>query len=172
MVDLQLRCLVSLWLLEDAAAARLIKAMLPYCSNLNYAGPDAAYTALTSAASRGRLQAMRLLHAAGASVHFESSSGSAMHMAAQSGSVAEVKWLLAAGVGTHSLDADGMLPLHTACNWGKAELVRYLLDLPDAAASDLHAQSHKGLAPLHCAARAEAGGDSVVHLLLQRRRAR
>jgi Ankyrin repeats (3 copies) len=50
--ELQFKCLSSACAgLNDAAAAKMIRVMLPYCSNLDYAGPDSPHTALTNAAS-------------------------------------------------------------------------------------------------------------------------
>jgi ankyrin repeat protein len=112
-----------------------------------------------------QLQVVQLLYTAGANVHYRSSAGTAMHMAAHSGSTALVKWLQSVGVDTCTCDAEGMLPLHTACHNTQPGLVQYLLSLPNAA-DDMHRENCFGLTPLHCAAR--EGADSVMQLLLQR----
>jgi ankyrin repeat protein len=80
-----------------------------------------------------------------------------------------------------------LLPLHVACGFSHFDMVRYLLDLPGAAA-DVHARTVEGLTPLHLAVAAPrqpvrstlspqqaaqqtaatAGAERVVQLLLQR----
>jgi ankyrin repeat protein len=152
--------------LSDAAAARVTRALLPYCSSDSLTQPDTefGYTALAYALSQGKLQVARALHAASADVHCTTEQGTVMHSAVESESLAVVKWLQSVGVDPRAVNDDGELPLHLASQYRDADVVRYLLDLPNAA-DDLQAQCHSGLAPLHYAA---GEADSIVELLLQR----
>jgi ankyrin repeat protein len=155
--------------LSDALAARVVRALLPYCSSGSLTQPDAEfnYTAFTYALSQGKLQVARALHAAGADVHCTTDQGTAMHSAVESESLAVVKWLQSVGVDPRAANENGALPLHLACQYFNADVVRYLLDLPGAA-DDLQAQCHSGLTPLHYAVGEAGQAHSIVELLLQR----
>jgi ankyrin repeat protein len=151
--------------LDDAAAAEVVKALLPYCSNVNLS--DGAYTALGFALSQSKLQVARALHAAGADVHCTVCSTA--HIAAKCGSVAALKWLHSVGVDLRARNVTAHVPLHYACSSSKPDAVKYLLDLPGAA-DDVHAEEFTQQTPLHYAAAyaAVSGAESVVQLLLQR----
>jgi ankyrin repeat protein len=151
--------------LNDAAAAEVVKVLLPYCSNVNEPDPVTGHTALTYALSQSKLQAARALHAGGADVHHRLSYGTAAHVAAQFSSIAVLKWVQSVGVDLRAVNDGRELPLHYACNSNKLDAARHLLDLPGAAA-DVHALSLSKQTPLYYAAFTAA--DSVVPLLLQR----
>jgi uncharacterized protein len=155
----------AIWHLNDAAAAKIVKVLLPYCSNVNEPDPVTGHTALTYALSQSKLQAARALHAGGADVHHRLSYGTAAHVAAQFSSIAVLKWVQSAGVDLRAVNDGRELPLHYACNSNKLDAARHLLDLPGAAA-DVHALSLSKQTPLYYAAFTGAG--SVVPLLLQR----
>jgi uncharacterized protein len=161
----QYKCISSVCQhLEDAAAAEVVKALLPYCSKLNVPAVKAA-TALTYAVSQSKLQVARVLHAAGADVHYTAKGIGTAHLAAQSGSVALLKWLQTEGVDLRARNDSLEMPLHYACSSNKLDAARYLLDLPGAAA-DAHASGTKQQTPVYYAAL--SGADSIVQLLLQR----
>jgi ankyrin repeat protein len=135
--------------LDDAAAAKMIKALLPHCSNLNAVQSTTGVTALAYAVKHGRLQTARALHAAGADVLHVWGDCNMMHCAAEYGQLALVKWLQSLGLDPRAASSDDrLLPLHWACRFGHLSVVKYLLGLPGAAA-DVHAQCGHGLTPLH-----------------------
>jgi ankyrin repeat protein len=160
--DTSLSC--AIWGLEDAAAAEVVKLLLPYCSNLDEPDADAEFNALTYALSRGKLKAARALHAGGADVHCRLYDKSLAHIAARTGNVAVLKWVQSVGVDLRAPSNAAVLPLHSACCSGEPEAVKYLLDLPGAA-DDVHARTCEQRTPLYFAA---DGAESIVHLLLQR----
>jgi ankyrin repeat protein len=152
--------------LDDAAAAKAVKLLLPHCSSFADNNCELGQKMLAHAVSAGKLQAARTLHAAGADVHRTDSDGSTiMHYAAESGSIAVVKWLQSLGLDARALSDELQLPLYRACKCNHVLLAEYLLSLPGAA-DDVHAVNEKGQTPLHTAAAGAA--DSVVQLLLQR----
>jgi ankyrin repeat protein len=170
--ELQFDCLaVASEKLDDAAAVKVVKALLPYC-NLRAVSPLSGAPALLYAVQNGQLQTARALRTAGASVL---QCGSAlMQSAAEYGHLALVKWLHSLGLdpraeSSHD-DNKKSLPLHWACNFGHLSVVRYLLDLPGAAA-DVHALCCNGSTPLHKAACSDdenPDAASIVQLLLER----
>jgi ankyrin repeat protein len=141
--------------LSDAAAAQVAAALLPHCSSSSLNANDRAPAALPYALSQGKLQVAQLLHAAGADVHCAVEEGTAVHCAVESGSLAAVEWVQSFGVDPRAGNDDGMLPLHRACSYKHANIVKHLLDLPGAP-DDIHAQCHMGLTPLHLAAASAA----------------
>jgi uncharacterized protein len=155
----------AIWHLDDAAAAEVVKSLLPYCSSLDEPNAADDHTALTYALSRGKLKAARALHAGGADVHFKLQRRGVEHIAAQSGSVAVLKWVQSVGVNLRTPNSAGSTPLHCACCSGKPDAVKYLLDLPGGA-DDVNARTTRQQTPLYFAA--ASGADSVVELLLQR----
>eukprot|EP00953_Heterococcus_sp_UTEX-ZZ885_P006567 4010-Heterococcus_DN1.PRE.1 len=82
----------AIWHLEDAAAAEVVKVLLPYCSNLDEPDDADDCTALTYALSRGKLKTAQALHAGGADVHYKVRHNAVAHRAAQSGCLAILKW--------------------------------------------------------------------------------
>jgi Ankyrin repeats (3 copies)/MYND finger len=163
---LQYQCLHhAIWHLEDAAAAEIVKVLLPYCSNLDE--PDEAddCTALTYALSRGKLKAAQALHAGSADVHYKVHHNTVAHRAAQAVSVAVLKWVQSVGVDLREPSYAAVLPLHCACSVNNPDAVQYLLDLPGAA-DDVHARTTMQQTPLFYAVSSDA--DSMVQLLLQR----
>jgi ankyrin repeat protein len=155
----------AIWQLDDAAAAEVVKVLLPYCSSLDELNASDGHTALSYALSCGKLQAARALHAGGADMHCTVQRRTMAHIAAQSGSVAVLKWVQSVGVDLRTLNAGALLPLHCACSANKLEAVKYLLDVPGAA-DDVHARTAQQQTPLFYAVSNSA--DSVVQLLLQR----
>jgi uncharacterized protein len=138
----------ALLLLEDAAAAEVVKALLPYCSNLDYLDAVDDHTALTYALSQGKVLAARALHAGGADVHYRlQHNRSAAHIAAQSGSIAALKWVQSVGVDLRAPNDNGSTPLIFACCTSQHDAVKYLLDLPGAA-DDVHARTASQQTPL------------------------
>jgi ankyrin repeat protein len=156
----------AFWHLDDAAAAEVVKALLPYCSSLDEPGAADGHNALSYALSHGKVQAARALHAGGADVHCIVQHRTMAHMAAQSGSIAALKWVQSVGVDLRASSNVALLPLHCACRLNKPDAVKYLLDLPGAA-DDVHASTtREQQTPLFYAVSNSA--DSVVQLLLQR----
>jgi ankyrin repeat protein len=173
---------------DDAAAAEVVKLLLPHCStSLEFVG-DSRRTALTYALTVGKLQTAQVLHAAGGNVNQADCCGTAMHCAAESGLVATFEWLQSLGLDPRAVSGcRQLLPLHIACAFSHYDLVKYLLDLPGAA-GDVHACTAEGLTPLHLVATAEkqpmreaassqfvarqtaakARAERIVELLLQR----
>jgi ankyrin repeat protein len=150
--------------LDDAAAAKVVKLLLPHCSHsCDAVSRNSGRTPLMHAVIRGKLLVAQTLQAAGASVRCYGKDGSLMHYAASSGSVAVVKWLQSLGLNARARNTAGALPLHYAC-CKHAGMVQYLLSLPGAA-GDVHARSAVLQTPLYWAATHKA--DSVVQLLLQ-----
>jgi uncharacterized protein len=154
----------GIWHLADAAAAEVVKVLLPYCSNLDEPVADGD-SALAYALSQGKLQTARVLQAAGADVHCRAQSGSTAHAAAQSGSVAALKWVQSLGLNLRALNDNQELPLHYACSCSTADAAKYLLALPGAA-DDVHARTVNQQTPLYYSA--IRGAESVMQLLLQR----
>jgi uncharacterized protein len=113
----------AIWHLEDAAAAEVVKVLLPYCSNLDE--PDATddCTALTYALSRGKLKAAQALHAGGADVHYKVRHNTVAHRAAQAGSVAVLKWVQSVGIDLREPSYAAVLPLHCACSVNNPDAV-------------------------------------------------
>jgi ankyrin repeat protein len=155
----------AIWHLDDAAAAEVVKVLLPYCSNLDEASATDDHNALTYALSHGKLKAARALHAGGADVHYRVHDRTMAHIAAQSGSVAILKWVQSVGVDLRTPSNIAVLPLHSACCSGGLEAFKYLLDVPGAA-DDVHARTIQQQTPLYFAA--AGGAEAVVELLLQR----
>jgi uncharacterized protein len=164
---LQYKCLssVSLHLQDSAAAAEVLKVLLPYCSNLDQPLVGNDDNALTYALTQGSLYVARALRAAGADVHCSIRGRTAAHAAAQSGSVAVVKWVQSLGVDLRGLTNSHDSPLHCACYSTEPDAAKYLLDLLEAA-DDVHARNVDQQTPLYYAA--DSAADSVVQLLLQR----
>eukprot|EP00953_Heterococcus_sp_UTEX-ZZ885_P041559 21201-Heterococcus_DN1.PRE.3 len=170
--ELQFQCLaLAADRHDDADAVKLIRALLPYCSNLNAVCSQSGTSVLFYAVKGGKLQTTRALHAAGASALQWGSI--MMQSAAEYGHVALVKWLHSLGLDPRaesSHDAETrMLPLHWACNFGHLAVVKYLLALPGAAA-DVHALCSNGYTPLHkavCCDDENPDASSIVQLLLE-----
>jgi ankyrin repeat protein len=100
---------------------------------------------------------------AGADLRFKTTRGhTEVYLAAQYDAVRMLRWLVV----THKLNpceaaADGWLPLHCACFYGRTAAVEYLLLLPQAAAM-VTAESTSGPTALHLAAHSEH--DDIVLL--------
>jgi ankyrin repeat protein len=152
-------------MLDDAAAVKVVKLLLPHCSSFADNHCKLGHMMLAHAVAKGKLQIARVLHAAGADVHRTDDNGTLMHYATESGNLAVVKWLQSLGLDARAVAGKRqLLPLHCACEYKHLHLVKYLLALTGAA-DDVHAQCVSGQAPLHAAAIGAA--DSVVQLLLQ-----
>jgi ankyrin repeat protein len=108
--------------LDDTAAARTTKLLLPHCSSFDVEDPSSKSTALMQAVSYGKLLVARVLRAAGADLHRRDSTGTAMHYAAISGSIAVVKWLQSLGLDPREAGGKGLLPLHIACHYKHTSL--------------------------------------------------
>jgi ankyrin repeat protein len=155
----------AIWQLDDAAAAEVVKVLLPHCSSLDELNASDGHTALSYALSHGKLQAARALHAGGADMLCTVQRRTMAHIAAQSGSVAVLKWVQSVGVNLREPSNIAVLPLHSACCSGGLEAVKYLLDVPGAA-DDANAHTSRQETTLSFAA--ASGAESVVELLLQR----
>lgn len=86
-----------------------------------------------------------------------------LHLAAQEDHVSVAQILKSAGAKVSPLTRAGYSPLHTACHFGQINMVRYLLDLPDA--PDINQRTQMGFTPLHLAA--QQCHSQVVRLLLE-----
>jgi uncharacterized protein len=150
----------------DAEAAQILKLLLPHCSSamLDDAEPTTGHTALSTAVVEAKLQAARVLHAAGANIHHSTDLCTMMHRAAASGSIAVAKWVQSLGVDPRATSGAGPLPLFAACRVNDVEMVSYLLSLP---ADDVHAKVPAlQQTALHSAAGVES--DGLLQLLLSR----
>jgi ankyrin repeat protein len=153
--------------LNDAAAVKVMRLLLPQCSSFADSNHKPAHQLLGAAVTEGRLQEAKLLHYGGVDVRRAAQDCNLMHYAAASGNLAVVKWLQSLGLDTRVLSAEQqLLPLHYASKRNHMDIAVHL-SACSGAAEDMHAQSLDGLTPLHYAAAYKA--DSVVQLLLQRR---
>ena len=89
------------------------------------------YTALHLASGDGRLQVMKLLLRAGAKVDVPcwGGGGTALFVAIQMGQLAAARRLVEAGADVNVTDNLGNSLLHTACNLGRTDIVKWLLHL-------------------------------------------
>ena len=101
-------------------------------------------TPLQLAAGSGKVEAIRALIAAGASLEADGPF-SPLHMAAQDGHASAIKVLADAGASLEAVDKDGNTPLHEATGWGHVGAIKALV----AAGASLEAKSDAGLTPLH-----------------------
>ena len=121
-------------------------------ADVNASGPNG--TALSNAASRGDLALMEVLLEVGADVVVTNVLGrTAMHHAA---SAEVVRWLAARGASVQGV-ANTDSPLLSACNAGRVDAVRALIEL----GADVHDRNGDGETPLHRASHA-----ACVDLLL------
>ncbi|VDN20824.1 unnamed protein product, partial [Dibothriocephalus latus] len=86
-----------------------------------------------------------------------------MHLAAQEDRVNVAQQLVAAGADISAVSVAGYMPLHTACHFGRLNMVRYLLSL--AGRGDVNRTTKMGCTPLHLAA--QQGHSQIAHLLLE-----
>jgi SAM-dependent methyltransferase len=88
------------------------------------------FTALHLAAGDGRLQIVKVLLRAGASVDLPcSAGGTALYVAIQMGQLAAARRLAEAGADPAFKDNQDNTLLHLACNLGRADIVKWLLQL-------------------------------------------
>ncbi|CAH8657817.1 unnamed protein product [Schistosoma haematobium] len=122
------------------------------------------FTPLHLAAQEGHTDMVSLLLQHGADPNHQSKNGLApLHLAAQEDHVSVAQILKSAGAKVSPLTRAGYSPLHTACHFGQINMVRYLLDLPDA--PDINQRTQMGFTPLHLAA--QQCHSQVVRLLLE-----
>ncbi|CAH8655158.1 unnamed protein product [Schistosoma rodhaini] len=122
------------------------------------------FTPLHLAAQEGHTDMVSLLLQHGADPNHQSKNGLApLHLAAQEDHVSVAQILKSAGAKISPLTRAGYSPLHTACHFGQINMVRYLLDLPDA--PDINQRTQMGFTPLHLAT--QQGHSQVVRLLLE-----
>lgn len=86
-----------------------------------------------------------------------------LHLAAQENHVPVAQVLLNAGAYVSPVTRAGYTPLHTACHFGQLDMVRFLLELPNA--PDINQRTQMGFTPLHLAT--QQGHSQVVQLLLE-----
>ncbi|KAH8863468.1 Ankyrin-3 [Schistosoma japonicum] len=122
------------------------------------------FTPLHLAAQEGHTDVVSLLLQHGADPNHQSKNGLApLHLAAQEDHVSVAQILISAGAEISPLTRAGYSPLHTACHFGQVNMVRYLLDLPNA--PDINQRTQMGFTPLHLAA--QQCHSQVVRLLLE-----
>nr|CAH8871646.1 unnamed protein product [Trichobilharzia regenti] len=122
------------------------------------------FTPLHLAAQEGHTDMVSLLLQHGADPNHQSKNGLApLHLAAQEDHVSVAQILISAGAQISPLTRAGYSPLHTACHFGQINMVRYLLDLPNA--PDINQRTQMGFTPLHLAA--QQCHSQVVRLLLE-----
>ncbi|CAH8591301.1 unnamed protein product [Schistosoma turkestanicum] len=122
------------------------------------------FTPLHLAAQEGHTDMVSLLLQHGADPNHQSKNGLApLHLAAQEDHVPVAQILKSAGAEISPLTRAGYSPLHTACHFGQINMVRYLLDLPNA--PDINQRTQMGFTPLHLAA--QQCHSQVVRLLLE-----
>jgi ankyrin repeat protein/ubiquinone/menaquinone biosynthesis C-methylase UbiE len=118
------------------------------------------YTALHLAAGDGRLQVIKLLLRAGASVDMPcSAGGTALYVAIQMGQFAAARRLTEAGADPAFTDNQGNTLLHLACNHGRIDIVKWLLQL----GVDPQAKNQQEETPATWAAR--AGFEKLAAML-------
>lgn len=155
-------------LLIDAVGKNKLKALQAFLDagidvNASYDlfGPKMAVTLLGIAIDKGRVDAVRLLLAAGADPSIPSLGRPLAIAAAEKGRV-ELLTLLGKNVEIfESHDAMGMTPLHYAVVKGRAKAARFLLDR----GVDRNPPDEQGLTPLYWAA--QRGDLKMVSLLLE-----
>ncbi|VDP73916.1 unnamed protein product, partial [Echinostoma caproni] len=122
------------------------------------------FTPLHLAAQEGHIDMVSLLLQHQANPNHQSKNGLApLHLAAQENHVAVAQVLLDAGAQVSPVTRAGYTPLHTACHFGQLEMVRFLLELPNA--PDINQRTQLGFTPLHLAT--QQGHSQVVQLLLE-----
>ncbi|CAL8085284.1 unnamed protein product [Calicophoron daubneyi] len=122
------------------------------------------FTPLHLAAQEGHTDMVSLLLQHSASPNHQAKNGLApLHLAAQEDHVSVAQILLAAGAEVSPLTRAGYSPLHTACHFGQLNMVRFLLELPNA--PDINQRTQMGFTPLHLAT--QQGHSQVVRLLLE-----
>ena len=135
---------------------------------IGHADPDIkeedGWTALHSAAIRGREALVKLLVANGANVNMKNDkSNTPLNMAVNKSYVSVVRLLLQWGrANTEVKDGAGCTPMHSASAVGNAEITSLLLD----SRANVNAEDNDKWAPLHFAS--SSGHDTVVELLLAR----
>lgn len=139
----------------------------------NDASSRTGFTAVHSAATRGRLEIVQwLIEECGAMPDLEDREGeTALHKAALHGHLSIIKYLLPERADVHACDADGWTALHNACSMGYLDIVRWLCESGGAAdqvngVSGVDLPSKGGWTPLMNAA--SKGHLPVVLYLLKK----
>lgn len=112
---------------------------------------DSGVSIFSSAASRGKLQSLKLLLQRGAKIHENNNFilNEAARMAAQNGRTECLRFLIGLGANVNFADKkQKMMPLHHAAKSGKVECIELLI----ANKADVNATDYIGKTPLHLAA--------------------
>jgi ankyrin repeat protein len=118
-------------------------------------------SALLSATFSRLLEAVQILHSAGADLAWTTKSGSTLlHYAASGGSLELVRYYIDNGLDVNARSSFRTTPLHQAANGGGADVVRVLI----SSGATVDAQDETGNTPLHEAARRD--NLEVVEALL------
>lgn len=85
-----------------------------------------------------------------------------MHLAAQEDRVTVGQTLVTAGADISKVTVAGYTPLHTACHFGRLNMVRFLLSSSNR--PDINGTTVLGFTPLHLAT--QQGHSEIVYLLM------